>query len=192
MFLKREKPDIMKQRCFSFLAKTSGYKVLIFLFALFLLLNYAFNGLFPFSIQKIKALSGNLGIPDMDLYYSYDRLSYLFHEYGAVGKEIYLKLQWVDMIYPLVYSVFFASLLFLFFGKTKFSNLVFIPFAAATFDFIENIILRISILTYPDMNHLLVHISAVTTFLKWILILLTIVMIIVGLFGRLFKVFQEV
>ena len=182
----------MKRLCFSFLAKTSEYRVLIFLFILFLLLNYAFNGLFSFSIEKLKALSGNLSMPDMDLVYSYDRLSFLFQQYGVAGRDVYLKLQWIDMIYPLVYSTFFASLLFLFFGKTKFSYLVFIPIAAAVFDYAENILLRINILSYPDMNRLLVNISSITTLLKWSLILLTIITIIIGLFGRLFKGFQRV
>ena len=170
----------MKKYCFRLLGIISRKRFLWSLVVLELLFVYAFHGLFSFSVEKIQELSGGLGIPDTELFYNFTQLQNFFNHYGEAGRTIYLKLQFVDMVYPLVYSFLLASLLFLLLKKTRIENFVFLPFMAAFFDYAENILLRINILAFPYMNKILVDFAAFSTLLKWILIFVSVLVIIVA------------
>ena len=169
----------MKNFCFRLLGVTSRKGFLWGLVVLELLFVYAFHGMFSFSVEKIKEISGGLGIPDTEMYYGFAQLQNLFNHYGEAGRMIYLKLQFVDMVYPLVYSFLLASLLFLLARKTRLENFIFLPFVAAFFDYCENILLRINILDFPGMNKILVNLAAFSTLLKWCSVFVSVVVILV-------------
>ena len=168
----------------SYLSRTSrtGWLLSIALFQL--LFMYAFHGLFPFSLEKLGMLSGGLGIPDAQMFYTFSQLQNMFWHYGSEGREMYLQLQWIDMIYPLVYSTLLASLLYLVYKRTRIEILVFVPFVAVLPDYIENILLRISILSFPGMNEKIVSIAGVMTYSKWLLIFFALFLLLFGLIWR--------
>ncbi len=181
----------MKKLIVSYLSKTSRTGWLLLIVVLQLLFVYAFHGLFPFSVEKIGALSGGMGIPDARMFYTYPQLQNLFQHYGADGREMYLRLQWIDMVYPLIYSTLLASLLFLVYKKTRLENMVFVPFVAALFDYAENILLRISILSFPDMHKWLVQIAGSVTFCKWLIIFFAFFLLVFGFIWRVAHWFKK-
>ncbi len=168
----------------SYLSLTSRTKWLLPVVMLQILFMYAFHGLFPFSMEKIWMLSGGIGTPDARMFYTFPQLQNMFWHYGIEGREMYLNLQWVDMVYPVVYSTLLASLLYLVYKRTRLEILVFVPFVAALFDYTENVLLRISILSFPNMNEKIVSIAGPVTFLKWLLIFFAFFLLLFGLVWR--------
>jgi hypothetical protein len=160
----------MKKFFTRYLTLVSRPAGLLLLTVLLLLSMYAFHGLFPFSVEKIASLSGGMGIPDARMFYNYTQLEQLFRQYGLAGREMYLKLQCVDMIYPLVYSSFLAALLFKVYKNTRLQKVAFIPFIAALCDYVENGLLHQCAVSFPHMLSWEVHIAGFVTFLKWLLI----------------------
>jgi len=170
----------MKKYCFRVLGVTSRKGFLWGLVVLELLFVYAFHGLFSFSVEKLQAISGGFGIPDTEFYYSYNQLQTLFSHYGDAGRILYFKLQTIDMIYPLVYSTLLASLLYLVLKKSRFKHLVLLPFAAACFDYAENIFLHLDLLMFPAMKHWMVSISGIFTLVKWSLVYLSVLFFLIA------------
>ncbi len=175
----------MRNPVVSVLLRTSRRGGLLVLLALLFLLMYGFHGLFPFSVEKIGAVSGGMGIPDARMYYTYAQLYEMFRHYGPEGRRMYLQLQWVDWIYPLVYSLILASLLFVVYKKTRLRYMVYVPFMAALFDYVENILLRVSILSFPHMHKGIVQVAGTVTFTKWFLIFVTFFLLVFGAFWKL-------
>ena len=175
----------MKNPLKKYLTQTSRTGWLLLVVILQVLFMYAFHGLFPFSVEKIAALSGGEGIPDATMFYTYQQLQHMFQQYGPAGRQMYLQLQWVDMVYPLVYSTLLASLLFLVYRKTRLIVMVYVPFIAALFDYAENILLRISVLSFPDMHKWLVQIAGPVTFIKWFLLFFAFFLLVFGAVWRL-------
>ena len=166
------------------MSKTSRIGWLLLIVMLQLLFMYAFRGLFPFSVEKISALSNGMGIPDTQMFYTWPQLQNMFQHYGPEGREMYLRLQWIDMVYPLVYSTLLASLLYLVYKKTRLENMIFVPFVAALFDYAENILLRISILSFPNMREGIVRIAGPVTFFKWLLLFFAFFLLLFGFIWR--------
>ncbi len=174
----------MKKFIVSYLSKTSRTGWLLLIVLLQLLFMYAFHGLFSFSVEKIRALSNGMGIPDAQILYTSPQLQNMFRLYGPEGREMYLRLQWIDMVYPLIYSTLLASLLYLVYKKTRLENMVFIPFVAALFDYAENILLRISILSFPNIQDGVASIAGTVTFIKWLLVFFAFFLLLFGLIWR--------
>jgi len=174
----------MKKLIISYVSRISRPGWLLSVVALQILFMYAFHGLFPFSVEKIGMLSGGMAIPDARMYYTFPQLQNMFWHYGMEGREMYLHLQWIDMVYPLVYSTLLASLLYLVYKRTRLEILVFVPFVAALLDYTENILLRISILSFPHMNEKIVSIAGVITFVKWLLIFFAFFLLLFGFIWR--------
>ncbi len=175
----------MKRLLISYLSRTSRTGWLLLVVALQVLFMVAFHGLFSFSVERISALSGGRGIPDARMFYTFSQLQNMFQQYGSEGRAMYLQLQWIDMVYPLVYSTLLASLLYLVYKTTRLRNVVFIPFVAAFFDYAENFLLRASILSFPDMNKTVVHVAGPVTFTKWLLVFFAFFLLLFGLIWRL-------
>ena len=174
----------MKKLIVSYLSKTSRTGWLLLIIVLQLLFVYAFHGLFSFSVEKIRALSNGMGIPDARMFYTYSQLQNMFRHYGTEGREMYLRLQWIDMVYPLVYSTLLASLLYLVYKNTRLENMVFVPFVAALFDYAENFLLRISILSFPNMQEGIIRIAGPVTLFKWLLVFFAFFLLLFGLIWR--------
>ena len=176
----------MKTFYLRFIRNSSKKAVLLGLFALELLFMYAFHGLFSFSVEKLQHLSGGYGIPDTLFYYGFETLQTLFSHYGEAGKKVYFQLQAIDMIYPLVYSTLLAALLYLQFNRSRLTWVIIIPHIAALFDYAENLSLRINLIRFPSMHPALADASGIFTCLKWSLVYLSILLLLIGLFNRLF------
>ena len=178
-------PTAMKDFLLILPSKMARWYWISLLVVLEILFLWGFNGMFSFSIIKMKEITGGLGLPDENLYYSYNQLFQMFERYGADGRAMYLNLQWVDMIYPLVYSLLLGSLLAILCKRSRFAWMILLPFVASLFDWTENILLRISVHSFPAMDNTVVQIASIATLMKWILLLLTLLALGIGLIARI-------
>ena len=153
----------------------------------YIVMQYAFNGLFDFSTSHLKEVSGGYSIPDLFFYYSPEQLHDLFHHFGKSGLTEYMHLQLIDMFYPLVYSILLSSLLFIGYRHSKRYWVIYFPVIASVFDYLENFTLRFLALSYPAFNNSVAHFAAFCTAWKWIFVYISILFLITGSFKWLIK-----
>lgn len=159
------------------LEKSSSRKGLIFILVAQLIV----GGLLGFSLSQLAAATNGLGILDFEIGYSADRVAKLFSGYGDEGMLIYRQIQLIDLFNPLVYSILFSSLLFVFFKQSKFNWLAYLGFLCGGLDYLENAFLFIMANSYPDMNSGIVQSSSVISVVKHSILYLTIIVFMIGL-----------
>ncbi len=118
----------------------------------------AFAGVFfassaPFSIPRVEEACGQAP-PDLRFGPSAAEVHGFLDACGPVGREAYRALQLADLVYPTVFAVFLASSLALALrllapGRPRLLILAAIPFAAAAFDYLENVGAWLALTAYP-------------------------------------------
>ncbi|MBL7806739.1 MAG: hypothetical protein JNN28_02930 [Saprospiraceae bacterium] len=80
---------------------------------LLLLLFVVFSGgIMPSMEADIKALSGGVGVIDLELFYWPEKVKVMLDAYGEEGRHLYLIAQWtVDLVFPVIAGLFFATAL---------------------------------------------------------------------------------
>ncbi|MDH4262881.1 MAG: hypothetical protein OEV78_07555 [Spirochaetia bacterium] len=118
------------------------------------------------------------------LYTEHDMIQY-FTELGTSGRNLYFFAELIDLIYPLAYTATFILLL-VFLGKYAFPSTqvtkvaIIAPLLLLFSDYMENIIVIILLLIFPDENYLY-KIAGFVTLGKFLLLFLN--FIIVSVFG---------
>ncbi len=170
----------MKTILLRIIIRSSKIKYLVGLIVLLIL----FSVLMFFATDYIKTLTG---ISILDTKFSYkkaDVISY-FTTYGKSGILTYNKIQIIDTIYPIIYSLSLSSILYRLFSKTKTVSIILIPIIAAYFDYLENILLFISTLQFPNLDTSIIRIASFSTSLKWSLVYISIVFVIIGFIRKI-------
>ncbi len=162
---------------YGFLEKASKPFWLSLIIAIYLLFQYAFDGMFSVTTSHLKQISG-YSIPDLMFYYTPAQLETVFQHFGEAGIKEYLNLQLIDMVYPVSYSLLLAVLLYIGYGKTKYKTVVWLPVAAAVSDYTENFILRSMAIHFPEFNDTTARFAAFFTSWKWIFIAVSILLIL--------------
>ncbi len=121
-------------------------------------------------ISDIKHVSGGVSIPDIHLYQTLDNLSDTLTAYGAQGRIYYLRYQYRDFIYPLIYGLLLMGLIYRMIKPRSINFWVFLPWFAVFFDFSENYFLREIFYSYPEIDSATVSLASTATFLKWLFI----------------------
>jgi len=135
-------------------------------------------------VSDIKEVSGGRTIPDINLYQTVDNLTETLTDFGAQGRLYYLRYQFRDFIYPLVYGLLLMGLLFRMIKPRSINFWVFIPWIAVAFDFIENYYLRVIIYDYPEIYSEKVLIASWATSLKWFFIVFSFGLLLVSYLKR--------
>ena len=87
------------------------------------------------------------------------------------GVRLFFNLIWLDYIYALSYSIFFSSLLLKLQNTyTKKSMIIYIPFLAGTFDWIENTLEIIFLKNMESFSETLFFIHSIVASLKWLVL----------------------
>ncbi|MBC7777049.1 MAG: hypothetical protein H7246_16575 [Phycisphaerae bacterium] len=143
-----------------FLKIATGRNVFLF-FVLFI----AFSGfIMPSMEEDIKALSGGVGVIDLEFFYSPQKALFMLSAYGPEGIHLYLIAQWtVDLIFPLIGCFLFATGL-LWLGAKRWWWLGLLLLSA---DWIENVFITILLMQYPDFSPTVAMGSCFFTSLKW-------------------------
>ena len=161
----------------------NGWIILVF-FVLVLL----FSGfIIPTVETKLKAVSGGNGFIDMQLFYTPEKVYSMIESYGNDGRMTYRIFTLTgDLIYPIIYSVFFSLLIIWLFKRgfapdSKMHKLNIVVFGALLFDLLENVCLVLMFSLYPYKSTTIAWISTIFTTLKWTFGAIGITLVIIGL-----------
>ena len=166
-----------------FIQRISKGWVVILLLLLFIL---TVSVIFPFFARLLNVPEDVASIDTM-LYYTPAELYQILEAYGQQGRPGYaISHITADLIYPIVYSFFFATAISFTFvrvfpRKSKLQMLNLVPFGLAGIDLLENIALIILLLAFPNPLTPLAFAAGVITFVKWAAVAITVAIPLVGL-----------
>ncbi len=130
-----------------------------------------------FLIPATEANTSGIRCFDMNIGYDYQTAREFLRLIGERGRHIYLDyLLPLDFIFPVVYTLFFISLIFVL--KKTFSPLMFLPLALAAADYTENVFSEI-MLRSAVLPEATVKIACASTIVKTGLMYLVILLILV-------------
>ncbi len=140
----------------------------------------------PNQQAKIEAASGGTGPIDLKLFYTPDQVYSMAASYGEEGRASYRAFELTgDIIYPIVYTLFFALFLTWLFQRgfpsdSKMQKLNVVPFGGWLFDLLENLGIVAMLSVYPSTPAALAWLAAIFTFIKWLFAGATLILILIG------------
>src|SRR5688572_24043403 len=160
-----------------------GWLVLIFLAG-----EIFFNAVYLPGVQaELQEFSGGNGPIDLQLFYTPAKVYSMVDSYGEEGRAFYLMHELtIDVIYPVVYTLFFALLITWLFQRgfaqgSKMQKLNVVPFGAFLFDMLENVCIVIMLTAHPGQPVIVAWLGTIFTVIKWLFAAATIVLILTGL-----------
>ncbi len=144
---------------------------ILLLLAVFVLIN---AGLLPVLGARIQALSGGVGPLDLRGAYTPTQAYAALTAYGDEGRQLYLLIELtVDLIYPLVYGLFFALTITYCLRPVLSKNhtlqrAALLPLVGMLADYGENAGLALLLLNYPNRLDGLAAFTSTVTTIKWI------------------------
>ncbi|MEW6404771.1 MAG: hypothetical protein AB1649_23485 [Chloroflexota bacterium] len=170
-----------------------GWLVLIFM-----ALDIAFVGfIMPIAAALMKGLAGGPGPLDMQFFSTPDRAYGMIEAYGKYTRAFYRNFELtVDIIYPIIYTLFFSLLITWLFRKgfaasSPMQKLNVIPFGAWLFDLLENIGIVSMISVYPSTPAALAWITTLFTMTKWLFVMAGMVLVLIGLVAAVLGLFRK-
>jgi len=161
----------------------NGWLVLIFLAGEIL-----FNAvILPAQQAKIEAASGGLGPIDLQLFYTPEKVYGMIEAYGDELRTSYRLFEMTgDIIYPIVYTLFFSLFITWSFQRgfpsnSRMQKFNVVPFGSWLFDLLENICIVTMISIYPSTPAALAWLSTIFTLIKWLFAGATIILMLTGL-----------
>jgi hypothetical protein len=137
-------------------------------------------------IPGYTSVSGGLGIPDMGMAYSPDRLYALLAVMEGDVLAWYNRIQVADLVFPLAYAGFFGSLLVKIYRKkyddpVHYRWIAALPFLAAGFDYLENLGFRTALILSPGRYNILGWILSGLSTLKFLALGMALLLILSGI-----------
>ncbi|MDP8268414.1 MAG: hypothetical protein P9L97_06785 [Candidatus Tenebribacter davisii] len=161
-----------------FLNKNATWYFILILLGLILLFNLLIFPLF-------YTTNPNIILLDLQLSYSSEEAYNILAKYNDEElKEYIIGELTVELIYPIVYTLFFSFFIFKLSKKNIFS---FLPLLIMFSDYFENIGIVTIINYYPQKLPNIVTLTSLFTSLKWILVAISILLILVLLITKLYK-----
>ena len=176
----------MPQALFDRLQMLASRRLMAVLLVVFLVL---FLVVFPMVSAQLAIFSGGLHMLDMETGYSPEQAYQMIAAYGEQGRALYITSSLTaDILYPLDYSLLFALLIVTTFleafpGGRMLRNLSLVPFATAVFDLLENAGIVAMLALYPQQVPVLARAASLFTTLKWVFLIFTTVLVLVGFLG---------
>ncbi len=163
-------------------------------FLLFMFMYYLINNS-SFGLSKLLEITGGQSILDMEMMkgYSVDRAYEIFEALGETGRAFNLKyIIPLDFPFPLTYGLFyFMTITFL--VKKQFEKMKkpwmfgLVGLLPALFDWLENIMVIQLLLNYPERLEGIVKMASLFTQFKSFFIMGSMILIIMGLLGMVYK-----
>jgi hypothetical protein len=151
----------------------------------------------PNKQAEMEARSGGTGPIDLQIFYTPEKVYSMVESYGDAGRADYRIFALTgDVIYPIVYTLFFSLFITWLFQRGFASNsglqrLNVVPFGAFVFDLLENLGIAAMLSVYPSTPAALAWASAVFTLIKWSFAGATIVLILAGLIAAIKNGFKK-
>ena len=167
-----------------FHAWTTGWRVIVLLIAESLMMFYVM----PLAAGIMAFAANNSVLPlDLMFFYTPEQAFEMMDKYGETGRSIYLRIELTaDIIYPLIYTLFFGLLLSWLFQRafkpdSPMQKWNVAPVGSWIFDMLENAGIVSMLMMYPSKSAILAWITMIFGSLKWVFFLLTIGLVLVGL-----------
>jgi len=141
----------------------------------------------PDQSASSQSQSGDIGSPDLSIYYSAAELYEMAEAYGEQGRADYIRVRFTfDLIWPLVYTFFLTTTIGWVFKRTitsqnSWQRVNLIPLLGMTCDYLENIATSLVIYRYPAQTLIIDWLAGVFTTMKWLLIGVSFVVLAVGI-----------
>jgi len=150
--------------------------ILFLLFVLFVL---------PAVSQNGEQHMGNTVLPDSRLYYSLDEIYSIADRLGETGRAYYVRQRITfDLVWPIVYSWFFYNAIMIIFcqfdPKSLYITLRWLPILALIFDYLENGLASLVMMTYPSRIDSLARWLPYSSLLKWTFVGLSFISLVIG------------
>lgn len=167
------------------------------IFVLFLL-EAAFNVfIMPMAQALMKADSGGPGPIDLLFFYTPAKAYEMVAAYGEYGRSFYRSVELTaDLIYPIVYTLFFGLLMSWLFQRGFSSQSTMrrwnaLPVGGWFFDLMENLGIVGMLSVYPATPALLGWLTAGFTLLKWLFAAAALALIVISLFAAIRNRFKK-
>ena len=161
----------------------NGWLVLVFLAG-----EIFFNAVvLPGQQAKIEAGSGGTGPIDLQLFYTPEKVFGMIASYSPEVRSSYRTFEMTgDILYPIVYTLFFSLLITWLFQRGFASNSNMqkynvVPFGMWLFDLLENIGIVTMLSVYPATPVIVAWLSAKFTLIKWLFAGASLILILTGL-----------
>lgn len=177
-----------------FHAWANGWRVIILMIAEMLMMLYVM----PLA-AGIMAFAANNSVMPLDLTFLYTPAQAFetLESYGEAGRSVYLKIELTaDIIYPIIYTLFFGLLLSWLFQRafkpdSKMQKWNVMPVGAWFFDLLENVGVVSMLTMYPSKPDVLAWLAMLFGLLKWAFFLVTMGLVLVGLVRAAMNRFQK-
>jgi hypothetical protein len=171
----------------------NGWLVLVFLAG-----EIFFNAvILPGQQAKIEANPNAAGPIDLQFFYTPEKVYGMIASYGDEIRASYRIFEMTgDIIYPIIYTLFFAFAITWLFQRGFPSNSNIhkynvIPFGAWLFDLFENTCIVIMLSVYPSTPTALAWVSTIFTMIKWLFVLPTALLLLYGLIRAAMNGFKK-
>lgn len=167
-----------------FHAWTTGWRVILLMIAESLMMFY----IMPVA-AGIMAFAANNSVMPLDLMFFYTpaQAFEMMDKYGEAGRSIYLRIELTaDIIYPIIYTLFFGLLLSWLFQRafnpeSPMQKWNVMPVGAWFFDLLENVGIVSMLMMYPSQPEIMAWLTMLFGSLKWAFFLITMGLVLVGL-----------
>jgi hypothetical protein len=167
-----------------FHAWATSWRVLLLLIADVLMMGY----IMPLA-AGILAFAANNHVTPLDLMFFYTpaQAFAMIDKYGEAGRAIYLKIELTaDIIYPIVYTLFYALLISWLFQRafrpdSNMQKWNAMPVGAWLFDLLENVGIVSMLSVYPSKPALLAWLTMILGSIKWAFAFASVALVLVGL-----------
>ncbi|QVK20120.1 NAD(P)H-dependent oxidoreductase [Mycoplasmatota bacterium] len=168
--------------------------MLLFFLAIFIMDNHWFGQ------QHLSQVTEGVGMIDMNIINSVNGIHNQLGNMGNEGRLVYTTLLQLDFLIIITLGFFQIISLLKMVGKNGLSSqweyLIFLPISRGLFDGIENVLLYIATIIYPSKNVLLLKVTGLFIFTKWIAFWLTIVvllcLVVVSIYNLIKKRREEI
>ncbi len=181
-------------RLYSSIQRVANARSMTALLTLALVLMVGMNAVnLPFAVPRLRQLSGGARVLDTELFYSAQKAYAALDALQPAGRAEYLGfLLLVDSVFPLVYSAALAILLTVVFRSAfragqRVHKLALVPLAIGAFDYLENLAIITLLLRYPWHLEGLATLAGYFTLAKWSLTALSLLLLLLGLLGVLWR-----
>ena len=143
--------------------------------------------LFPIVIFPLHGI-GEIRLLDLHFSYGPDQVYEHLSIIGAKGRIAYARMALTsDLLFPISYAFTLSVALMLILSKlirtdSQLRHLCLFPFLIVIADWCENLCLAFVTLTFPDRADTIIVFASTSTSLKWVLVILTISIMMLGIF----------
>lgn len=146
----------------------------------------------PGTQARMEANSGGTGPIDLQFFYTPEKVYSMIASYGDATRAMYRTFELTgDIVYPVVYTLFFSLLITWLFQRgfaanSRLQKLNVVPFGAWLFDLLENLGIVTMLSLYPATPAVIAWLATIFTVIKWSFAGASLVLVLTG-FGMALK-----